>query len=345
MPNSDRFLRAARGEPTDRVPIWLMRQAGRYQPSYRALRQHHGMLELALTPRLAAEVTMRPVADFGLDAAILFSDIMIPLGPAGVRYEIREGVGPVVEEPVRTAADVAGLSVYEPTERQPEVGEAIERAVAALDGTPLIGFAGAPFTLASYLVEGRPSRTYTETKRLLWADPSTWDRLMEVLSEIVVRHLAAQVGAGARAIQLFDSWVGALDREDYETRVLPHVRHILHSLSHLNVPRIYFGVGAGHLASSMKAAGAEVLGLDWRQDLAAARMALGPELALQGNLDPVALLAPWSVTELRARHVLDGMSGARGYIFNLGHGVQPQTDPEQVRRLVQLVHEAGRPGR
>lgn len=344
MPTKDRFLRAARGEPTDRVPIWLMRQAGRYQPSYRELRKHHGMLELALTPRLAAQVTVRPVEDFGLDAAILFSDIMIPLGPAGVRYEIREGVGPVVERPIRAATDVLTLSAFEPAERQPETGEAVERAVAALAGIPLIGFAGAPFTLASYLVEGRPSRTYAETKRLLWADPVTWDALMEVLTEIVVRHLRAQIQAGAGAVQLFDSWVGALDRDDYESRVLPYVRRIFQSLADLDVPAIYFGVGAGHLLPLMRSAGASVLGIDWRETLSSVRAKVGPAVPLQGNLDPVALLAPWAVTEKRARQVLSQMAGARGYIFNLGHGVLPETEPEQVRRLSDFVHATGEPG-
>ncbi len=341
MPASDRFLRAARHEPTDRVPIWLMRQAGRYQPSYRELRQRYGMLEIALSPQLAAEVTVRPVHDYELDAAILFSDIMVPLGPAGVRYEIREGVGPVVEAPIRTGAAVAALSVYDATVREPETAEAVERAVAALSGVPLIGFAGAPFTLASYLVEGRPSRTYSETKRLMWSRPSTWGALMDVLSEIVLRHLVLQVKAGAAAVQLFDSWAGALDRADYEASVLPYVRRIFQGLESYEVPRIYFAVGSGHLTAAMAASGATVLGIDWRQDLPSVRRELGPGLALQGNLDPVALLAPWAVTQEQAQAVLQGMAGEAGYIFNLGHGVLPDTQPDQVRRLVRLVHETG----
>jgi uroporphyrinogen decarboxylase len=339
MPASDRFLQAARNEPTDRVPVWLMRQAGRYQPSYRELRKRHGMLEIALSPQLAAEVTVRPVQDYGLDAAILFSDIMVPLGPAGVRYEIREGVGPVVEEPVRTGAAVAALAVYDAALREPETAEAVERAVAALDGVPLIGFAGAPFTLASYLVEGRPSRTYAETKRLMWSRPATWGALMDVLSDIVLRHLILQVKAGAAAVQLFDSWAGALSPSDYEASVLPYVRRIFQGLEPYGVPRIYFAVGAGHLTACLAATGATVLGIDWRQELSSVRRQLGPELALQGNLDPVALLAPWAVTEERARAVLEGMAGEPGYIFNLGHGVLPTTEPDQVLRLARFVHE------
>ena len=345
MSHQDRFLKACRGQPTDRVPVWLMRQAGRYQPTYRALRQTKSLLELAGTPSLAAQITVRPVEEFGLDAAILFSDIMVPLGPAGVVYEIREGVGPVVADPIRSGIQAARLKVLDPPRDQPTTVEAVARAVELLDGVPLIGFAGAPFTLASYLVEGRPSRTYAYSKRLMWTDPDTWDRLMTVLGDIVIAHLKAQLQAGARAWQLFDSWIGALSREDYETRVFPYTRRIFDSLSPLGAPGIYFGVGAGHLLASMARVGAEVIGVDWRQPLGEVRRTLGSGIALQGNLDPVALLAPWDTTAVQARRVLAELAGQRGYVFNLGHGVLPDTDPEQVRRLVRLVHTEGEPGR
>jgi uroporphyrinogen decarboxylase len=343
MSQPDRFLRACRGEPTDRVPVWFMRQAGRFQPEYRALRRSHSLLDIALTPRLAAEVTVRPVEAFGVDAAILFSDIMVPLGPAGVAYEIREGVGPVVADPIRTAAQVARIRVPDPARDQPETGEAVARSVERLGEVPLIAFAGAPFTLASYLVEGKPSRTYAETKRLMWGSPDVWDALMAVLADIVVAHLKAQLEAGAAAWQLFDSWVGALNRHDYVTRVLPQTRRIFDRLRPFGKPAIYFGVGTGHLLPDMASAGADVLGVDWREPVSEVRRRLGPRPALQGNLDPVALLVPWETTAARAREVLEPMAGQGGYIFNLGHGVLPETDPAQVRRLVELVHQEGVP--
>jgi len=344
MSQPGRFLSACRGEPTDRVPVWFMRQAGRFQPEYRALRQSHSLLEIALTPRLAAEVTIRPVEAFGVDAAILFSDIMVPLGPAGVAYDIREGIGPVVADPIRTGAQVARLRVPDPARDQPETGEAVARAVERLGPVPLIAFAGAPFTLASYLVEGKPSRTYVETKRLMWGSPDLWDALMTVLADIVVAHLEAQLAAGAGAWQLFDSWVGALTREDYVARVLPYTRRIFDRLRPSGKPAVYFGVGTSHLLAEMASAGADVLGVDWREPVAEVRRRLGPRPALQGNLDPVALLLPWPATAEQAQDVLRPMAGQTGYIFNLGHGVLPETDPDQVRRLVELVHREGVPG-
>jgi uroporphyrinogen decarboxylase len=315
-----------------------MRQAGRYQPEYRALRERHSLLDIAGTPTLAADVTCWPVERYGLDAAILFSDIMVPLGPAGVRYEIREGVGPVVAHPIRTRADVERLQPIHPARDLPEVQEACRLIVRRLDGIPLIGFAGAPFTLASYLVEGRPSRDYLETKRLLWSDPETWALLMDRLGDIVVAHLRAQVEAGAQAVQLFDSWVGALAPSDYERAVLPTMQRIFRALEPLNVPRIYFGVGTAGLLDLMHRAGPDVLGVDWRVRLPAVRRALPPGVALQGNLDPAALLAPWPVVAREARRILADMAGDPAFIFNLGHGVLPATDPDTVRRLVALVH-------
>jgi uroporphyrinogen decarboxylase len=318
-----------------------MRQAGRYQPEYRALRERYSLLQIALNPALATEVTVRPVEAFGVDAAILFSDIMVPLGPLGIRYEIQEGVGPVVPDPIRTGAQVARLGELDPARDLPMVLEAVERIVARLHGVPLIGFAGAPFTLASYLVEGQPTRQYVATKRLMWSDPATWGALMDVLAETAVRYLTAQVRAGAQAVQLFDSWAGALSPADYRQHVLPATRRIFAGLAALGVPRIYFGVGTGSLLELMQATGADVVGVDWRTPLPEARRRLGPGTALQGNLDPVALLAPWPVLAAAADRILTAMRGDYAFVFNLGHGVLPETDPEQVRRLVAYVHDRG----
>jgi uroporphyrinogen decarboxylase len=337
----DRFLKACRGEPHDRVPIWLMRQAGRYQPEYRALRERHGMLEIAGTPKLATEVTCLPVERYGLDAAILFSDIMVPLAPAGVAFEIREGVGPVVEHPVRRGADVARLQPIEPARDLPAVGEAVERIVERLHGIPLIGFAGAPFTLASYLIEGRPSRQYIETKRLMWEDPAAWTALMTVLADIVVAHLRGQARAGARALMLFDSWVGALAPEGYRRAVMPVMTSIFRALKDLALPLIYFGVGTGSLLVPMADTGPTVLGIDWRTPLVEARRVLGARVALQGNLDPVTLLCDWPVVERDAIAILEAMRDDPGFVFNLGHGVLPATNPETVTRLAALVHGEG----
>jgi len=337
-PGRDLFLRACRREPTEHTPVWFMRQAGRYQPEYRALRRRHGILEICRTPELAAEVTVLPVRQLGVDAAILFSDIMVPVASMGVDVRIEEGTGPVVGQPFRTSADLARLHALEPERDVPFVLEAIRMVVRELD-VPLIGFAGAPFTLASYLVEGGPSRSFTRTKALMLEEPGTWGRLMECLSEAVLAYLRAQVEAGARAVQVFDSWVGALAPEDYEERVLPFVRPIFEGLAGLGVPRIHFGVGTGELLELMRDAGADVVGVDWRVPLDRAWERLGTEVAVQGNLDPAVLLAPWEVVERRARAVLDRAGGRPGHVFNLGHGVLPETEPGALRRLTDLVHE------
>jgi uroporphyrinogen decarboxylase len=278
-----------------------------------------------------------------VDAAILFSDIMVPVAAMGVEVRIEEGTGPVVAEPFRTAADVDRLRPLEPERDVPFVLEAIRVATGELD-VPLIGFAGAPFTLASYLVEGGPSRSFVRTKALMLEDPGTWARLMERLSGAVVGFLRAQVGAGAGAVQLFDSWVGALGPEDYEERVLPFVRPIFEGLAGLGVPRIHFGVGTGELLEPMRDAGADVVGVDWRVPLDRAWERLGPGVAVQGNLDPAVLLAPWEVVEGRARSVLERAGGRPGHVFNLGHGVLPETDPGKLRRLTELVHEVSARG-
>ncbi len=338
-----RLLTALAGGVPDRTPVWFMRQAGRYQPAYRALRARYSMLELASTPALAAEVTVAPVRDLGVDAAILFSDIMVPMGPAGVAFEIQEGVGPVVARPIRDAAAVAALREVDPARDLPEVLEAVERSTAALGGVPLIGFAGAPFTLASYLIEGRPSRQYVETKRLMWSDPGLWDALMEHLSRVVGAHLAAQAHAGASVLQVFDSWAGALSRADYQARVAPHMRRLFAQLAPLGVPVISFAVGASHLVEVM-ADGPTALSVDWREPLGHVRQRVPRGMPLQGNLDPVALLAPWPHLVSQAEAVL-AEGGSQGFVFNLGHGILPSTDPDTVRRLVQWVHDAAAPGR
>jgi uroporphyrinogen decarboxylase len=332
----DLFLRACRREPVERTPVWFMRQAGRYQPEYRALRERHGVLDICRTPELAARVTALPVEVLGVDAAILFSDIMVPVAAMGAGVEIVEGRGPVIDPPIRTARDLDRLHVLDPETDVPFVAETVRELVKVLDH-PLIGFAGAPFTVASYLVEGGPSRDYARTKALMWSEPSTWDRLMTLLADSMLASLGAQVDAGASAVQLFDSWVGALSQDDYRARVLPHSRRILEGLP--GVPRIHFGVGTGHLLEAMRDAGAEVVGVDWRTPLDAAWKRLGDGVAVQGNLDPSALLAPPSTLRRKVDEVVDAAGGRPGHVFNLGHGVLPATDPAALRSVVERVRE------
>lgn len=344
MTRNDRFLRACRRKETDCTPVWFMRQAGRYQPEYRRLREKYSLMELATIPELCAEVTLLPVKRLGVDAAILFSDIMLPLGPMGVRFQIEEGVGPVIEQPLREAKAVERLRSLVPEEDLPFVMEAIRLLRQELS-VPLIGFAGAPFTLASYLVEGGPSRTFHRTKALMFARPDVWDALLEKLTDAVVAFLQAQVKAGAQALQLFDSWVGCLSPGDYRVYVLPHVRRLFSRLKGLNVPVIHFGVGTGHLLRLMREAGGEVIGLDWRVGLDRAWAELGHDVAVQGNLDPAVLLGPWELVEQRALEVLRQAGGRPGHVFNLGHGVLPETSPEVLQRLVEFVHERSVPTR
>jgi uroporphyrinogen decarboxylase len=338
------FLRACRGLPVERVPVWFMRQAGRYQPEYRALRRTRSLLDITLDPALCAEVTVLPVRQLNVDAAILFSDIMVPLGPAGIEYTLEEHVGPVVARPVRSRADVEAIGRLEPHRHLPHVLETVARARALLGATPLIGFAGAPFTLASYLVDGRPSRHHLATKTLMHAQPALFADLMRRLADIVASHLRAQVEAGAQAVQLFDSWVGSLSPADYDDHVGPVMARLLADLADLGVPRIVFGVETGELLTRMRAAGADVVGVDWRVPMDVASARLGPGVALQGNLDPALMLAPWPEIERAARAAL--VAGSRhqgGYVFNLGHGVLPETAPETLARLVGLVHAARPP--
>jgi uroporphyrinogen decarboxylase len=321
----------------DATPVWFMRQAGRSLPEYRALREDHDILEICRRPELAAEATLQPVRRLGVDAAILFSDIVVPLQAMGVDLEIQAGVGPVITNPIRSVDDVDRLLPLNPADGVPFVLETIEGLVEELD-VPLIGFGGAPFTLASYLVEGGPSRNHERTKALMYGEPETWNKLMDRLSESVLAYLRAQVAAGAAAIQLFDSWAGALGPREYEEHVLPGVERIIGGLADLGAPRIYFGVNTSELLSLMARSGADVIGVDWRVPLSDARRRVGTGVALQGNLDPAVCLAPWDAVEAKCLEVLEE-GGGRGHVFNLGHGVLPGTDPDVLARIVELVHE------
>ena len=334
---NDRFLRACRHEPVDRTPVWFMRQAGRYLPEYRELRGGRDILETCRDPARVVELTLQPLRRMPVDAAIVFSDIMVPLAAVGVPVRIEPGRGPVIDEPLRSAADVGRLRPLEPEADVPELAEAIRLLRKELE-VPLIGFAGGPFTLASYLVEGGPSRGLERTKALLFADPVGWDNLMEALVAIVLPHLRAQAAAGAQVLQVFDSWVGTLAPDAYERAVLPHMRRLFEGLRDLDVPTIHFGVGTGELLALMRDAGGDVIGVDHRVPLDRAWHRVGPDRAVQGNVDPTVLLAPWEIVEREAVAVLDRAAMREGHVFNLGHGVLPRTDPDVLARLVDLVH-------
>ncbi len=320
-----------------------MRQAGRSLPEYKRVREGIAMLDSCMRPELVAEITMQPVRRHGVDAAIFFSDIVVPLKAVGIDLDIVAGVGPVVAEPVRTRADLDRIPELTP-ERVPFITEAVRILVAELGPTPLIGFAGAPFTLASYLVEGGPSKNHEHTKALMHGDPELWNDLCERLAQISGTFLRVQAEAGASVVQLFDSWVGALQREDYTRFVLPHSKAALAAVADLDVPRIHFGVGTGELLTLMGSAGAEVVGVDYRVDLRDAIERLGPQYAVQGNLDPALLFAPWPVLAERIEQIVRAGRSATGHIFNLGHGVLPTTDPEVLTRVVEHVHEVSRRG-
>jgi len=332
------FVRACRREPVPYTPVWYMRQAGRSLPEYRELRAGVPMLESCTRPDLITEITLQPVRRFPVDAAVLFSDIVVPLKAIGVGIDIKPGVGPVLDSPVRTAADLEQLRPLEPGD-VPYVTEAVTALTGELGATPLIGFAGAPFTLASYLIEGGPSRHHDQTRALMYGEPALWHALMGRLTAITTSFLEIQARAGVSAVQLFDSWVGALAPADYREFVLPHTRQIFAALAAYDVPRIHFGVGTGELLGLMRDAGADVVGVDWRVRLDEAATRVAPGTALQGNLDPAVLLAPWDVTAARARDVLTQARATESHIFNLGHGVLPSTDPGQLARLTDLVHE------
>jgi uroporphyrinogen decarboxylase len=337
---SSPFLAACRGEPHEHVPVWFMRQAGRSLPEYKQVRGEGSILDAIRQPELSAEITLQPVRRYGVDAAILYSDIVVPVHAVGFGVDVQPGVGPVIEQPFRTAADLERLRPLDPEADTPYVVETVRRLVAELD-VPLIGFAGAPFTVASYLVEGRPSRTYANTKALMHGDPALWAQLMERLAALAVTSLRSQIAAGASAVQVFDSWAGALSPRDYERFVLPWSRRVFDGVADLAVPRIHFGVGTGELLNLMGAAGPDVVGVDWRVPLDEARRRIGRGKAVQGNLDPALCLAPWEVVAEAAREVLAANAGRPGHVFNLGHGVLPETDPGVLERLVELVHAEG----
>jgi uroporphyrinogen decarboxylase len=331
------LLAAASGESPEHIPVWFMRQAGRSLPEYRALRAGSGMLQACLTPDLTCEITLQPVRRHGVDAAILFSDIVIPLYIAGVGVDIVPGTGPVVAEPVRTMADVDRIPALHPDQVAP-VAEAITLLLRELGETPLIGFAGAPFTLASYLVEGGPSRNHERTKALMRSAPEVWHALMGRLAESTSVFLRAQIDAGVDAVQLFDSWAGALSERDYRAYAQPHSARVLTALADTGVPRIHFGVGTGELLGAMAEAGADVVGVDWRIPIDEAARRTGGTHPVQGNLDPAVLFADQASIEAEARRIVDEGRRAPGHVFNLGHGVLPATDPDVLTRLVELVH-------
>jgi uroporphyrinogen decarboxylase len=336
------FLKACRREPVDRVPVWLMRQAGRYMPEYRALRAGRSILELCRSPELAAEVTLQPINRFDLDAAIIFADILLPLEPLGVGFHFAEGEGPVIEQPVRAPEDVDALKSFDPTVGLGYVLEAIKLVRRELEGrVPLIGFAAAPFTLASYMIEGGGSRNYLLMKSFMYQQPEAWDRLMRHVREMTRDYLAAQIEAGAQAVQMFDSWVGCLSPEDYRRYVLPHSAWVLEGLAGYDVPRIHFGTNTATLLETMKEAGGEVLGVDWRLPMSRAREIIGREFAVQGNLDPVLLMAPRELLVERVKAILADADAKNGYIFNLGHGVLPPTPMESVDAVIETVHSFG----
>ena len=336
--SSSPLVLAARRESVPHTPVWFMRQAGRSLPEYRALRAGTAMLESCFTTDLVVEITLQPVRRYGVDAAIFFSDIVVPLKAIGVDLDIKPGVGPVVAQPFRTASDVDRLRDLEADDVAPVLA-AVTALTGELGGTPLIGFAGAPFTLASYLVEGGPSRDHARTKALMYGEPAVWHALLERLSLIAGTFLRQQVLAGASAVQLFDSWVGALSPRDYREYVAPHSARVLAAVADLGVPRIHFGVGTGELLTDMRDAGADVVGVDFRVPLSVAAARVGDQHALQGNLDPAALFAGPAAVEAQVRRVLADAEGLSGHIFNLGHGVLPDIDPDVLHRVVDLVHE------
>ena len=337
-PNSI-FVRACKSQPVDRTPVWFMRQAGRYMPEYRAVRKQHSLLEICKKPELAAQVTIEAAEILGVDAAIIFADLLLPLEVMGLRFHFSAGEGPVIEKPVRTKEDIASLR----TDRAAELGY-VSEAVASVakhfaDRVPVIGFCGAPFTLASYMIEGGGSRNYVHAKKMMYNHPADWDVLMQKLVAVTSEYSAEQVRAGADAIQIFDSWVGCLSVEDYRRYVLPHVKGMVKTLQKTGVPVIYFGTDSATLLPAMKESGADVIGLDWRVPLDEGWERLDYEAAVQGNLDPVLLFAEWKEVKSRAEEILRRADGRPGHIFNLGHGILPETPVDNVKKLAQFVQE------
>jgi uroporphyrinogen decarboxylase len=340
MAYDDLFLRACRRQPTDRTPIWMMRQAGRYLPEYRAIREKHGFLEMCKTPELACEVTLQPVDLVGVDAAILFADILLPLEGMGLELTFEKGEGPCIHNPVRSKADVEKLRVSDPYEDTGYVLDAIKLCRRELENkVPLIGFAGAPFTLASYMIEGGSTKAYINCKRLMWEDPEAWDALMRVTTDTVVAYLKAQVEAGAQAVQVFDSWVGFLAPSDYQRSVLPHTQRLIAEVAEAGVPVINFSNNTSGMLDLVAQAGGDVIGLDWRINIDDAIRVLDNGFAFQGNLDPMTLFAPVDVIRAKATDILERVGTRPGHIFNLGHGIHKDTDPAHAKALVDVVHE------
>jgi uroporphyrinogen decarboxylase len=331
------LTRACRRETVERTPVWFMRQAGRSLPEYRELRKRHSLFEVCRQPELCAEVTMQPVRAHGVDAAVMFADIMLPVLGMGIDVDLVEGVGPVVEQPIATRGDVDRLRVPDPDEAVPFVLESIRLVRNELaSNQAVVGFAGGPFTVAGYVIEGKPTREFAKTKACMYGQPEVWHDLMDKLADTFALYLAAQVRAGADVVQLFDSWVGALSAEDYAEFVAPYSSRVLAAV---DVPTIHFGTGAVHLLGDMAAAGGDVIGLDWRIPIERGWELVGPDRGVQGNLDPALLLGPWDRVEAATLRILEAVAGRRGHVFNLGHGVLPDTDPATLRRLAELVHE------
>lgn len=347
MAFNDLFLRAARREATESTPVWMMRQAGRYLPEYRAIREKHGFLEMCRTPELAVEVTLQPVDLVGVDAAILFSDILVSFPGMGLDLEFAKGEGPVIHNPIRTVADVEKLRVPDPYEATGYVMDAIKILRNELvDKVPLIGFAGAPFTLASYAIEGHGTRDYEHCKALMWGEPVAWDMLMNKFADTVIAYLSAQIDAGAQVVQVFDSWVGYVAPRDYERSVLPYTKRVIDEVTaHGNatveggVPVIHFANGATSMLDLVQQAGGDIVGVDWRLDMAKAVEQIDPKFGIQGNIDPVALFAPDDAIERMVVDILEAFGTRPGHIFNLGHGIHKTTDPEKARTFIRLVHE------
>lgn len=335
---NDTFLKAARGEKTDHVPVWYMRQAGRSQPEYRKLKEKYSLFEITHQPELCAYVTRLPVEQYDVDAAILYKDIMTPLPAIGVDVEIKSGIGPVISNPIKSVKDVEELGELNPDEDIPYVLDTIKLLTTEQLSVPLIGFSGAPFTIASYMIEGGPSKNYNKTKAFMYSEPVAWFALMDKLADMIIIYVKSQIKAGVKAVQIFDSWVGALNVEDYRVFIKPIMTRIFSSLREENVPLIMFGVGASHLALEWNDLPIDVVGLDWRLPITEARQ-MGIQKTVQGNLDPALLLSSWDVIEERTKRILDQGMEQDGYIFNLGHGVFPSVNPETLKRLTAFIHE------
>ncbi|MFE4074533.1 uroporphyrinogen decarboxylase [Peribacillus sp. YIM B13477] len=335
---NDTFLKAARGEKTDHVPVWYMRQAGRSQPEYRKLKEKYSLFEITHQPELCAYVTRLPVEQYDVDAAILYKDIMTPLPAIGVDVEIKSGIGPVIANPIQSVTDVEKLGELNPEKDIPYVLDTIKLLTTEQLSVPLIGFSGAPFTIASYMIEGGPSKNYNKTKAFMYSEPKAWFALMDKLADMIIVYVKSQIKAGVKAIQIFDSWVGALNVEDYRVFIKPIMTRIFSSLREENVPLIMFGVGASHLALEWNDLPIDVVGLDWRLPITEARQ-MGIQKTVQGNLDPALLLSSWDVIEERTKRILDQGMEQDGYIFNLGHGVFPSVNPETLKSLTAFIHE------